>query len=281
MLPHRRAGGFVPRRRLLAAAVPLVLLSAAPVAEGQVRLAIDPKASLAWWQINPHLSHLWATTCPEEPSWRPGEGRSGGWTVGKMKLPKHGYGAVSDTTIIPLYPRYEALSVCTEAVKGEIVAADTATWRGVHGEVTVRTDALVSGDPRRDEYARRAVFNSDRYPEIRFTVDSVVNVTRDADTLRGMAHGKLTLRNVTEPMLASLHGWPEAGGLRLTARFRIPADSLVPVYGLSSFALGLGVGVKIWIHLYGGVDLVLRPEGGSGARRDPLKRLSLGPTQTQ
>lgn len=260
------AGSKDTRRRPIAA-VCLLVVGAAGAAPAQVRLEIDPKASLAWWQINPHLSHLWATTCPEEPSWRPGEGRSGGWSVGKIKMPKHGYAAVSDTTIIPLYPRYEALSVCTEAVEGYVVAEDTVSWQGVRGEVTVRADALVSGDPRRDEYARRAILNADRYRVIKFTVDSVSDVTRQADTVRAMAHGKFTLREVTKPMVSSLRGWPEAGGLRLTAKFRIPADSLVPVYGLSSYALGLGVGVKIWLDLFAGVDLILRPEEGSSGTR--------------
>ena len=68
----------------------------------QARWTVDPAYSLAWWQVNPHLNHLWATTCPEEPSWRPGEGRSAGWTIAAgLRAPKHGYAGVSDTTLVP------------------------------------------------------------------------------------------------------------------------------------------------------------------------------------
>jgi len=50
----------------------LLLLAAAPLA-AQTRWVIDRKTSLAWWQMDPHYEHLWATTCPADPSWQPGE----------------------------------------------------------------------------------------------------------------------------------------------------------------------------------------------------------------
>jgi polyisoprenoid-binding protein YceI len=228
-------------------------------ARAQTRWTVDPKASLAWWQVNPHLNHLWATTCPEEPSWRPGEGRSGGWVIGQaLRTPKQGYAAVNDTTNVPLYPRYEALDVCTEAVHGEVVVADAARLRGVRGAVTVRSDALITGEERRDAFARDAVLEATRYPVIRFTIDSVVNVTRQADTLHGTAVGVFTLRDVSKPMTARVEAWPEAGGLRVLAKFRIPAPDLTTEYGLSRFALGLGVTTRIWYDLFMGVDVVLR-----------------------
>ena len=58
-------------QRTLAAAL-VGLLTAVAGAPAQTAWTVDPKASLAWWQINPHLGHLWATTCPQEPSWKPG-----------------------------------------------------------------------------------------------------------------------------------------------------------------------------------------------------------------
>src|SRR5437879_2832266 len=64
------------------------LLTVAAAAQAQTRWTVDSRSSLAWWQMSPNLNHLWATTCPEEPSWRPGENRSGGWHIDpKLKLP--------------------------------------------------------------------------------------------------------------------------------------------------------------------------------------------------
>jgi hypothetical protein len=249
-----------PGRALILVAA---LTGVAARAPGQTRWTIDPKSSLAWWQVNPHLNHLWATTCPEEPSWRPGEGRSGGWTIGAgLRPPKQGYAAVSDTTIVPLYPRFEALPVCSaDAVQGEIVVADTAQLRGVRGDVTVRADALVSGEERRDVYSRQAILDVTRYPQIRFAIDSVVNVRREADTLLGTAAGVFTLHGVSKPMTAALRAWPEAGGLRVLARLRMPADELTHVYGLSKYALDLGIATRLWYDLFMGVDVVLYPHG--------------------
>jgi polyisoprenoid-binding protein YceI len=239
--------------------VAAILAALGPGARAQTRWTIDAKSSLAWWQVNPHLNHLWATTCPEEPSWRPGEGRSAGWVIGQaLRPPKHGYAGVNDTTIVPLYPRYEALPVCTEAVQGQVLVADTVRWRGVRGEVRVRGDELVTGEERRDTYSRQAVLETTRYPEIRFTIDSLVGVTRHADTVRGTAVGVLTLRDVSKPMTAGVQAWPEAGGVRVVAKLRIPATELTEEWGLSKFALGLGVTTRIWYDLFMGVDVVLR-----------------------
>jgi len=235
-------------------------------ARAQTRWTVDPKLSLAWWQMSPHLNHLWATTCPEEPSWRPGEGRSGGWAIGKaLRPPKQGFAAVSDTTVVPLYPRYEALPVCTEAVEGEVLVADTVRWQGVRGKVAVRAQALITGEDRRDAFTRNAILQTNRYPEIRFTLDSVLNVTRQADTLRGTAVGVFSLHGVAKPITASVRAWPEAGGLRVLAKFRVPAASLTQEFGLSRFALGLGVTSKIWYDLFMGVDLVMRPQVRAGS----------------
>ena len=245
--------------RSVAAALLYLLVAQAGAAAQARRWTVDPKASLAWWQVAPHLSHLWATTCPEEPSWRPVEGRSAGWNLSSgLVRPRDGNDL--DTVNVPLYPRWEARALCTEAVQGYVTVADPVRWRGVRGEVTVRAEALVSGADDRDAFTRSAILETNRYPEIRFTIDSVVNVTRVADTLRGTAMGVFTLRTVATRVTAPVQAWPVGGGLRVLARFRTEADSLVPVYGLSRYALGLGVGVKIWQVLFQGVDLLLRPE---------------------
>ena len=242
----------------------LAVLAGPASLRAQIRLTVDPIASLAWWQINPHMNHLWATTCPAEPSWRAVEGRSSGWFQGTgFRPPKHADAGINDTTLVPLYPRYEALSVCTEGVVGQVLVADTVRWRGVRGEVSVKADSLVSGDERRDLYTRRALLQTTQYPEIRFTIDSLVNVTRHADTIRGTAVGVLDLHGVKKPMNAGVQAWPELGGLRVLGRLRLPALALTEEFGLSRFGLGLGVNTRIWYDLFMGVDVVLRPHGGS------------------
>lgn len=225
-------------------------------AHAQARWTVDPKSSLAWWQMNPHMDHLWATTCPGEPSWRSGGGRSTTWFMNRWR----GAPTVFDTVNVPLYPRPAARDVCAEAVRGEVVAPDTLTWRGVRGEVAVKADLLFSGHDQRDTYTRESVLEAQRYPEIRFAIDSIVGVTRQGDTLSGSAVGIFSLHGVDRPMAAAVRIWSESGGLRVLGKFTIPARAMVEEYGLSSHALGLGVGVRIWRDLFMGVDLLMRPQ---------------------
>src|SRR6266853_2667034 len=96
------------RHTLAAPLAGLGLLTVVAAAHAQVRWTIDPKTSIAWWQMSPNLNHLWATTCPGDPSWRPGEGRSSGWNINpKLKLPRTGYANVDDTVHVPLFPRHD------------------------------------------------------------------------------------------------------------------------------------------------------------------------------
>jgi hypothetical protein len=246
--------------------VPLaVLVAAGAGAHAQTRWAVDPKLSLAWWQMSPHLNHLWATTCPEEPSWRPGEGRSAGWVINPELRTVYSGGTtgdqnVADTINVPLYPRGKVETVCTEAVAGQVLVGDSTRWKDVRGVVAVKGATLISGENRRDAYAREAVLQTNRFPDIRFALDSLVNVSRTADTLIGTAVGIFSLHGVAKPMTAAIRAWPEAGGRRVLAKFRIPVKALTKEYGMSKFALGLGVGTKIWQDVFVGVDMLLRPE---------------------
>jgi hypothetical protein len=238
---------------------------AARVAHAQVTFSPDTKSSLAWWQINPHMNHLWATTCPQEPSWRPGEGRSGGWSVSQaFRPPKHGDAAVSDTTIIPLYPRRRVRSVCTPAVSGELTIADTANWRGIRGWVAVNSTDLTGGDGIRDAYTEKAVTEVNQFPSIKFQIDSVINTRETRDTLHGTAVGVFTFRNVSQPMTAAVRAWHDptaSGALRVMAKFHFPARDLIKTYGVSGWVLGMGVASNIWYDVFGGADLILRPAG--------------------
>lgn len=220
----------------------------------QARWTVEGKSSLAWWQINPHMNHLWATTCPREPSWRPGVERSLSWMVGKlMRAP-----TTPDTINVPRYPRPEARDVCGEAVRGEITAQDTVAWRGVRGQIVVQLDRLITGQVQRDDYARESVLETQRYPEARFTIDSLLDVVQQGDTVAASAPGVLALHGAEQPMTALVRFWPEGDGLRVLARLRMPAIAMVKDFGLSSHALGLGVGVRVWQDLFLGVDLLVR-----------------------
>ena len=213
---------------------------------------VDAKWSLVWWQVDPHLNHLWATTCPAEPSWQPGEGRSTGWSVRTgPDLKTYTFANVSDTIHVPLYPRRTARPLCKEAVQGHLVVSDAANGRGARGEVIIRADSLVMGEERRAQYAREMVFETVRYPEIRFQLDSVVNVTRQADTLHGRPSGSCSARYEKPVSAVACVSWTRAGGTRVLARIREPARTFVsfsrmPIAGASS-----GRRTDIWFFFFG------------------------------
>ncbi len=233
-------------------------------AQAPVKLTIDPRSSLAWWQVNPHMEHLWATTCPSDPSWRPGEGRSLSWAadfLSKGMSTGHSNQLV-DSTEIPLYPRRRVRPVCSEAVTGE-VAIDTVSWTTAQGNVTVRADELLTGSDMRDNYAKKSILQTAAYPRISFSIDSLgptqKKTSAKGDTLRTTVYGTFDLRNVRHPMVAHAITTHEAGGIRVRAKFMMPAKDMVEVYGMSKMSLGLGVGQTVWEELWMGVDVLLKP----------------------
>jgi polyisoprenoid-binding protein YceI len=244
-------------------AASLCLLTALGQAQAQTTWKVDPKASLVWWQIDPHMNHLWGTSCPQEPSWRPGEGRSGGWSTEEAMQAKaiHGFANVSDTLHIPLYPRRKVRFVCTETIRGEIALADTIKWRGAHGQIVIDVKGMQTGEGMRDAYQQHAILGSDVYRDIKFTLDSVVDMSRRRDTLHGTAVGTWELRGVTKPVSIHFTAYPEAGGIRVLGKFGMPVGELVTVYGIYKRNLGLGVLMGIWKTLFMGVDLLVRPQG--------------------
>lgn len=263
------------RRVAFAAGILAALLAGGAVAgpataqEASVTWAIQPETSVAWWQIDPHYAHLWATTCPRDPSWQAGEGRDPEAPmseVGRRDVTPHA--KPEDPDRIPLYPRQEVRAVCRRAVSGTVTVRDTAAWSGVTATVEVLADSLYTGLGIRDTYARRKVLETHDYPTITFRVDSIADVRR-GDTLRARAIGSLTLHGVTRPMEADLTSWIEGGSARrVRAQFQFPARELTDVYEMSRWALGLGVVLGRWEAAHAGVDLILREEGtgGSGGR---------------
>jgi hypothetical protein len=131
--------------------------------------------------------------------------------------------------------------------------------------VIILADSLVMGETRRAQYAREMVFESTRFPEIRFRLDSLVNVTRQADTLSGTAMGVLFLHGFDKPVSAVVTVYPdsEAGGLRVHAKFRADVRPFTsyfwPGCTYRGCVFSLGVRTDIWKHYFFGADLVLRP----------------------
>src|SRR5438105_3072902 len=125
--------------RASALALMTLMPAVAPVAlSGQQHLTVDQRTSLAWWQMNPHLNHLWATTCPEDPGYRPGEGVSVGDAGAFVKSlqTRFGFANIMDT-IIPLYPRHSVRALCTPAVRGDVTVDDFAHPRQAKGTLAI------------------------------------------------------------------------------------------------------------------------------------------------
>src|SRR5262245_38115182 len=243
----------VMRRAFTAAIVALVLSSPATAqSDGAIRWVVDEPFSLAWYQVNPHTSLLWATTCSGDPFWRPGESRNSGWDTRGLAAPKSGYALVLDT-VIPLYRRPAARPFCRKAVKGEVFVADTVSWKGVHGAITVYPDSLESGLAARDRTARQDVFGTWTWPSITFKIGSLVNVV-PGDTMKADGVGTFHFRNVEVPLVAKILAWREPPGLRVTGRLEMVPTDLVEAYGVSIHGIRLGLQSGGWRMIHFGVD---------------------------
>lgn len=237
----------------------LTVVPAAASAQQSYRFAVDAKTSLAWWQIDPNYGHLWATTCPDDLSWQPGEARSSGGNF-NVKSRKQTVASASSSRerTVPLYPRTDVAPVCRPAVRGEIVALDTISWRGTRGEIRILPDSLVTGNDMRDRFSRKAVFETSKFREIKFVIDSLANV-QPGDTVRAVAVGTLELHGARVPAQAPVKVWRERAGLRVQGQLQFPAQDLTRVYGFSKLALGMGVTLGRWNTVFMGLDAVLVP----------------------
>ncbi|HEY0303379.1 MAG TPA: YceI family protein, partial [Longimicrobiales bacterium] len=225
----------------------------------QFRFAVDSKTSLAWWQIDPNYGHLWATTCPDDLSWQPGEARSSGGNINvKSRKQTTASASSSRDRVVPLYPRLDVMPVCRTAVRGGIIALDTTNWRGTRGEIRILPDSLVTGNDMRDKFSRKAVFETTKYREIRFQIDSLSNV-QPGDTIRAVAHGALELHGARVATTAPVKAWREKAGMRVQTTLQFPADDLTHVYGFSKLSLGMGVTLGRWNTVFMGIDAILTP----------------------
>ena len=256
----------VKARGAVLAFAALCLTALPAAAAAQTVYEVDPERSLAWWQLNPNFAHLWASTCWRDPSWQPGEGRSAGYYVNYMVREKDDF-TRNLTDRIPVYPRRTVRPLCSNALGGEVRVDDASSWTGVSGSVTILADSLITGHDTRDIFARRKVFETARYPEIRFTVNGLRDV-QPGDTLTAVAQGVLDIRGTTHEMAVPVKVWQEDSGLRVQGQVDLPAKVLTEDYGMSKIALGMGVTLGLWKTLHMGLDLILVPQSGNGDERD-------------
>jgi len=222
--------------------------------------SIKPRESLAWWQVEPNYGHLWATTCPGDPSWSAGESRSSGYNYREEHI------AVSAqlNSRIPLFPRSKVTPVCGDAVHGEITIADTIRWHGVSGIISIDAHDLTTGADFRDAYAQKAVLKSSAFPTIDFAIDSLSDLRVEGDTIRATALGTLSLVGKQHLKSARLVAWRVPGGLRIRGQIQVPAKDMTGSLGLSKFALNMGVVLGRWDTLYMGIDIILKaPSAGA------------------
>jgi hypothetical protein len=236
----------------------LVLALVAP-AEAQTRFEIDGRSSLAWWQIDPNYGHLWASTCPDDPNWQAGEGRTPGARV-NFKTRKQHVASASKSRVkeVPMYPRLDVYEVCRRAVRGGVLTADTVNWSGLRGEVIILPDSLDTGLEMRSLYARKAIFETHKFREIRFVLDSLGSV-QPGDTIKAVAFGTMQLHGVHTRIEAPVKAWRVPQGLRVQTQFDFPAEQLSEVYKMSKLALEMGTSLGRWNTVYMGVDVIMRP----------------------
>ena len=245
-------------RRFTLLLVGCLILACSTAARAQSRWTVDSKSSLAWWQMSPHLGHLWATTCPGDSSWRPGEGRSSGWYINpKLKIPSTGLAGVDDTVHVPLWPRPRVYQNCVEAVRGEVVAPDTVTWRGTLGTILVKGETFVTGETMRDLLMHQ-VMQTGQFPDMSFSLDSLTDLRHQGDTLVGKAIGVLTFRDQKYPVVAALKSFPNGSAMRVTGKWRMPARDLKEMAPKLHY-MGLGVNTNIWHDFFMGFDIIFVP----------------------
>jgi hypothetical protein len=236
---------------LFTAVLPLHVASAQ-----QTSYKVDEKRSLVWWQLDPHFGHLWATTCPNDPSWQPGEGHSGRFSVNFKKRPKVKTTNVSAGTF-PLFPRDTIHAVCSPAVHGAFTTTDAKRFSVMKGTVIAEMDSITNGSDSRDLFAKKYIYSSGKYPTVKFNVDSLTAIRIVGDTINAIAVGTFELRGVAKATRVQVQGVYVPEGLRVRGFWAMPAKTLQDQYSISKAVLSMGVGAKLWDTLYMGFDLIL------------------------
>ena len=246
-------------RRLLLFCTLAIVIPFNTAAAQQTRYVVDQKRSLVWWQLDPHFGHLWATTCPRDPSWQPGEGHSGRYAINYKKRPNVKLTNVSAGTF-PLFPRDTVRANCRTAVSGSFSTEDAKRFSKMRGSVAILMDSITNGSDARDLMAKKYIYSSSKYPTVKFTVDSLTAIEMSGDTVNAIAVGTFELRGVQKLTRVQVQGVPEPSGLRVRGLFAMPVTELQERYSVSRAVLSMGVGAKLWDALFMGIDFILTPQ---------------------
>ena len=180
--------------RLLVLGALAAAISPVPALGQSASYSIDGTRSLVWWQIDPHFGHLWATTCPKDASWQPGEGHSGRYSINYKSRPKYRLTKESEIRV-PLFPRDTVRANCGRAVSGTFATTDVRRFAGFKGAVKVLSDSIINGSDVRDNFAYKYIYSTAKYPTINFVIDSVTSVAFSGDTVNAIAVGILGARS--------------------------------------------------------------------------------------
>jgi hypothetical protein len=243
-------------RPIWLALVSLLFCALPGAAQAPASFQIDKTRSLVWWQIDPHFGHLWASSCPNDPSWQPGEGHSAGHYLNYAARPKIATTKSSESRI-PLFPRRTVRPNCRQAVSGTFTASNASQWQNFKGVIKILPDSIDTGADFRNAFAHKYVYHTDVHPAISFTVDSLTSVVVAGDTVNAVAVGIFELRGVKKQTRVQVRGIKEPSGMRVRGMFAMPSAELRDRYGVSQWALGAGVGLKLWDTLFMGFDVIL------------------------
>ncbi len=136
--------------------------------------------------------------------------------------------------------------MCVEAVRGEIDVADTVHWQGVHGLVAVQSEALISGSEMNDVLMHR-LMGSTQYAEVIFTLDSLIDVKTNGDTVSGRAIGTIKIMNYVAPVNAVVEAFLDSDGIRALTKWVVAIselDKMTP--SLKTYAMGIQA--NLWKH---------------------------------
>lgn len=144
----------------------------------------------------------------------------------------------------------------TTTVRGRLTGGPTIA--AVRGWVDAPTSTLVTGNNRRDKDLNKSM-ESDKFPVIRFDLDSVTPSWERADSAAAVLHGRLDLHGVSRPRsLDSVILFGPDGTIRVTASFPVNLKDH-RIGGLSKFLGVLKMHEDIEVH----VDVVFTSAPGA------------------
>lgn len=127
-----------------------------------------------------------------------------------------------------------AFTGVTTTVTGKLLGANSLT--GVHGWVEAATKTLSTNNDHRDRDMASSL-ESDKYPTMRFDLDSVIAGEVQGDSTAVTLLGRFTLHGQARPV--TLPGWVWTGARG--ARFRGAAPLNVKDYGVGGLSKMLGM----------------------------------------